>query len=1108
MHTEYSLLKGACKLKCLIENVKKIGQKAIAITDFVNLFGAVKFFNECVHNDVKPIIGCELLISDDEGVSFSKCSEFADVHSIIVLCVNKVGYENLVKLVSFSNISVADEFVAITPAFLKNHSSGLIALSGGLNSEVAHVFFDSGYNFAKSVAKKYCNIFGKNNFFLELQNHSLFQEKQLNECLIKLSKDLNLNLVVTNNVHYVKKSDFIIQKILNCIKFSKTLNDKTLKQLPNSEFFLKTEEDIKKLFLNLDQAVQNSVKIANRCHFKFEFEQVKVPKFNFNSLEVNKKLLFEEAKKGLSEKYGEKPDLLVTKRFFYELDVVIKMNFVDYFLIVYDYVNYAKKKGIKVGPGRGSAAGSLLAFCLNITSIDPMEYDLSFDRFLNFNRKKMPDFDVDFCNERRNEVIDYVIKKYGSDRVARVVTFGTLAARAAVRDVARVFGVNLQVADRIAKLVPVKFKSSLKNAINESVQLRNLIDSDEIAREVLEKACLVEGLLKNTSMHAAALILSSKKLDSYVPLLKHQNIILTQYAMDDVTQLGFLKMDFLGLRNLTLIGNCEKAIKKIIPDFDVGKINKFDEKTFKLLSNGDSIGIFQLESNLTREILSRIKPCKISDLMIVMSLNRPGPSQFIETFIKNRRNSKISVHLNEKMNSILKSTYGVIVYQEQVMKIFREVAGYSFGRTDLVRKAITEKNFTLIEKERDIFLFGFKNNNDEVESIGAVNLGVDKLVAEQIFDKLTKFSAYAFNKSHAAAYSLIAYTAAYLKANFTQYYMISLLNSVVFNGVGNTKLNFYLNECNRLKIKVLNVNVNLSGVKFEILKSGSIIFPFSAVKGVGKALAEQIVIERNKKGQFNSIQDFINRMAVRNLNKIAFSSLLQKGAFSDFLDEHFNEKDVLKFKNELSKFNFAKQEINGQISLFNVVKNHQICEAKICEAKKNLSEFEIVAEVISVKQILNESSEIKFLSLTLLSCFKIFNCLIKNDFFLNLNFKLTLNDFFIFRCSKFKIKNKNLIFVNEVNCLSKMSGLNWNLVIKLENLYKNQNFLVNLIDFLNKNLGESSVFFVFNNFKGLFKKKEVPKVKLSLQMLLKLKNLVGAKSFAVVKNGFKFNYNV
>lgn len=1092
-HTEFSLLSGVCRLNKLVERVKSFGQTAVAITDECNLFGVVKFVRACKKVGLKPIVGCEILVCGSES-SFG-----SNKFKLVVLCENRTGYENLVKIVSFAHTQKANELVMVSFKFLAEHSQGLIVLSGGLSGEVANAFFNAGIDYAKKIVKNHVKIFGKNNFFLELQNHGLADEKKLNEALATISTELGLNLVATNNVHYVDRVDAVVHKTLSCIKFSRLLSDDNFKVLPNDEFFLKTELEMKQLFRGFEIAVENTQKIANRCCFELEFGKFQLPKFKVDEVVSSKQLLLKKAIRGLETKYKNKNKLSeqVLKRFAYEFEVVVKMGFVDYFLIVQDYVNFARTQGIVTGPGRGSGAGSLLAFCLNIIEIDPIEYGLSFERFLNPERKKMPDFDIDFCTERRQEVLNYVIKKYGEDCVAQIVTFGTFAAKAALRDVARVLGPDEnKLVDEMAKLVPNRLKINLKEAVCESAELKNLIETNSCAARIFKTACLIEGYLKNTSTHAAALVFAPNNLGSYVPLTKHENVVLTQYAMDDVAALGFLKMDFLSLRNLTILGNCEKIIQQRIDSkFSIEKINLADKTTFDLLSRGDSIGVFQFESKMTRTILKKFKPNKLEHLINIMALNRPGPLQFVDIFLNGEKADKefygANINSNLKIKQILAPTNGIILFQEQVMQIFREVAGYSFGRIDLIRRAMSEKNEQLIKKEREIFLFGFKNAAGEVESVGAVNLGVDLLEAEQIFEILTKFSSYAFNKSHAAAYSLIVYRTAYLKANFLNIYMACLMNSVVLTN--RTKLLEYLAECKRLNVEILPLNINTTTVFFEVLKNNCLSFSFLAVKGVGQVLAQQIVDER-KFMKFSSIKNFFERMASKNLSKFAVNCLVKNGAFSEF--EKKEEAVLQKAAQFLNNFQGRRLENKGQISLF-LNQNEAISEKKI---------YKFVAKVLSIKHVAEKVGRSKLVFLKLFSRFKKTSCLVDETLFNSLKFKICLGHYFKFSCVEIAMSSTKILQAEKIEELSEEISSNLMLLVRinLKRLDKLQKLKKLFLEFA----GDCSVFFVFfNEAKGtnIFQNRGLKKIKLCYEVLSEFEKIFGVEHIKIEIKKSHFN---
>ena len=910
LHTNYSLLNGVCKIKDLAEKLEQIGQKAVAITDHFNLFGAIKFYEELKKRGIKPIIGCEINVELKLDLSLPVEERFCH---LVVLCENKKGYENLVKIVSFANLKRVNKTAIINFNFLRKHKEGLIFLSGCLKGIIAKYLFYKGYDYAKKVAVFLREEFSKDYFFLEMQYHGLMKEKLLNDAILNISKETGLEVVATNNVHYLEKKDALTKEVLGCIKNFKVLDLKHFKKNSSLEYYLKTFKEMEEIFSNCKQAIINTNKIAKRCNFDFEFGKIYIPNFKTDENISSKDFLIKKAKKGLLLKYGKNPSKEIIKRFCKEINVIVKMGFVDYFLIVCDYVQYAKNSGILVGPGRGSGAGSLIGFCLGITEVDPIKYNLSFDRFLNIYRAKMPDFDIDFCNEKRQMVIDYVIEKYGSENVARIITFGSLAAKAAVRDVGRVLGLSYDFVDGLIKMFPFKHNITLKEALSESLSLKQLFLKDENVKLLFKISMQVEGLLKNTSIHAAAIVITKQKLDEIIPLYKTDNIITTQYSMQDIEKLGILKMDFLGLRNLTILSKCEKLIKEREKNFSIFNISFDDEKTFKMLSIGDSIGVFQLESFGMRMALKKIMPKCLEDVMALLALNRPGPSRFIDEYVKNRKKYNGIKFLNKNMGEILNETYGVIVYQEQVLKIFKDIAGDSMQNIDRIRRIISKKEIEKNEEERNFFVYGRTSEQKYLNCVGAVNNGILEKDALKIFDSLLKFALYAFNKSHAAAYSIISYKTAYLKCNYFIEYMVCLLNSVINN---KDKLKIYIRECKEKNVKILSVDVNFSEQFFKMEDENAIRIGFLAVKNVSLNLANLVVKERNKKN-YVSLEDFLVRILYneneRDVSKNAIKSLKEAGAFLKFGEiKNFDGF----FENVLQQVKFKKREIKGQLSLF------------------------------------------------------------------------------------------------------------------------------------------------------------------------------------------------
>lgn len=932
LHTEYSLLDGACKIDTLVSHIKNIGQKAVAITDHGNMFGAMQFYHMCKKERIKSIIGCEVYVAPRLCSDRVKNIDSSPYH-LVLLCENYTGYKNLIKMVSEAYTKGFYYKPRIDVELLKKHHDGLIALSGCLAGEIPRAILNNDYDRAKKVAITYSDIMGKNNFFLEIQDHNISDQIKVKNQLLKISRETGIELVATNDVHYIKKDDAHMQKVLLCIQTAKTLDEKNSMELPTEEFYVKTEREMLDLFSMYDNAVENTGKIADRCNLEFEFGKIHIPKFITPNAQNNKEFFVEKAKEGMERKYGKVIDRAIIERFNYELNIVEFMGFIDYFLIVYDYVNYARKNNIAVGPGRGSGAGSLLAYCLNITDIDPIKYDLLFERFLNPDRITMPDFDIDFCNERRQEVIDYVIKKYGVDHVAQIITFGTLAARAAIRDVGRVMGIRYDVVDKIAKAIPSKIGTTLDSALEDSEKLKELVNSDITIKKMYETACKIEGMPRNTSTHAAAVVITDKPLTEYVPLAKNDDIIVTQYPMNDIADLGLLKMDFLGLRNLTIVNYAEKIIQNRVKNFSIKNIPVDDSKTFEMLSLGKSTGVFQFESAGMRQVLKKVKPNCLEDLIAVISLYRPGPSKFIDTFVKNRRKPESIKYISLKLEKILKVTYGVVIYQEQVMQIFREISGYSYGRADLVRRAIAKKQVDVMERERHFFIYGKKNKNGFIECIGAINNGFSKKVAEKIFDTISSFASYAFNKSHAAAYSMVSYQTAYLKCHFRLEYMAALLNSVIDFG---DKLIEYLNECKQMKINVLCPDINESNENFTVINQNTIRFGLLAVKRVGQGLVNSIIEERHN-NKYSSLENFITRMKQREINRHAILSLIQCGAFDEI---GTTRKEMIQnYESILKRCQNKRSEAKGQLSLFESESINLYNESNDIKLKNEVEEY-------------------------------------------------------------------------------------------------------------------------------------------------------------------------
>lgn len=870
LHTEYSLLDGACRIGEIVARAKELGQKSIAVTDHGVLYGAVAFFKECQKQGVKPIIGCEVYVAPR--------SRFDKVHGVdseryhlVLLCENETGYKNLTKLVSDAWIDGFYTKPRIDRELLEKHHEGIIALSGCLFGEVARKITENNFSEALETAKWYKETFGENNYFLEVQNHGMIEEREVIEGVVTISRQLGIPVVATNDVHYTVKEDADIQRVLIAIQTNKVVGDDNALDFENDEFYLKSGDEMLEAFKDYPEAVSNTVKIAERCNFEFEFGVTKLPLFDA-PVEDHKVFLRNECLRGLNSLFGTIPEKYLNQ-LDYELSVIDKMGFNDYFLIVADFIKFAKSKGIPVGPGRGSAAGSLAAFALGITGIDPIENNLLFERFLNPERVSMPDIDIDFCYERRGEVIDYVNNKYGTDRVAQIVTFGTLQAKAAVRDVARALGFPYSTGDIVAKQITRDFPD-IKTALEKNPELKAIYSEDENVKKVIDAAMRLEGMPRHASTHAAGVVITRNEVSSYVPLAKNGDQTVTQFTMTEIEQLGLLKMDFLGLRTLTVINDAVEDVKKSVPDFDISVIPLDHKKVFTEMSRGNTLGIFQCESSGMTNLIVNMRPERFSDIAAAIALYRPGPMFFIDSYLINRKHPENIKYRTPLLKDILDETNGCMVYQEQVMQVFRTLAGYSYGRADVVRRAMSKKKRDVMENERNIFINGLCDENGSVLIEGAVRRGIDAETADAIFSDMISFASYGFNKSHTAAYGLIAYQTAYLKVEYPKEFMAALLTSVI-GDVSKTAL--YIEECNRLGIKVLSPHVNRSGARFSVNES-DIVFPLLSIKNTGRALISKIEKERKESGKFKSFWDFCKRIYGTELNRRALESLIKAGA--------------------------------------------------------------------------------------------------------------------------------------------------------------------------------------------------------------------------------------
>ena len=902
LHTEYSLLDGACRINDLVKRVKELGQNAVAITDHGVMYGAIHFYKACRKEGIKPIIGCEVYVSPRKHTD--KIAELdRENRHLVLLCENETGYRNLMKLDSLAWTEGLYYKPRVDMEMLEKYHEGLIALSACLAGEVPRALVRNNYDEAKKIALRYREIFGANNFFLELQNHGIDEEERITPYLIKLSEECGVPLVATNDCHYINKEDSRLHHVLLCIQTAHTIQDKIPLGFPTDEFYLKSEEEMLSLFPK--EAVENTQKIADRCNVEIEFGKLKLPRFDVPDNKDHLEYFREECYKGLQQHYGENPEQTLIDRLEYEIATVAKMGYVDYYLIVADYVNYAKSKGIPVGIGRGSGAGSLAAYCMNITGLDPIRYDLLFERFLNPERVSMPDFDVDFCKDRRQEVIDYVIDKYGSDRVAQIAAFGTMAAKGAVRDVGRALGLPYALCDRVAKLTPSDLGMTIPKALQVSGELQSLYNSNGQVKELIDTAIPLEGTPRHTTTHAAGVVITDKPVSDYVPLAKNDDVIVTQFDMTTLDELGLLKMDFLALRNLTVLNDAQKLVRRKQPDFSVDKIPDNDKKVFELYANADTEGVFQFESAGMKDTLLKLKPENIEDIIAVISLYRPGPMDSIGRYIENRHHPEKITYKHPLLEPILKVTYGCIVYQEQVMQIFRSLAGYSLGRADIVRRAMSKKKKSVMEEERKVFIYGIDGEVD-----GCMKRGVPESVAEEIFAEMESFASYAFNKSHAACYAVLSYQTAYMKCYYPCEYMAALLTSVLGD---RGKIAVYVDECTAKNIQVLPPNVNESDVGFTVQDS-NIRFGLKAVKNIGRGLIETIIRERQKE-KYTSFYDFCDRAYCREMNVRALENFIKSGALDGL---GANRRQMLESSKRFLDMIGADREraIDGQLDLF------------------------------------------------------------------------------------------------------------------------------------------------------------------------------------------------
>lgn len=911
IHSEFSLLDGANRIKDLPVRAKELGMKAMAITDHGVMYGVIDFYKACKKEGIKPIIGCEVYVAS--RTRFDKEAQDKKYYHLILLAKNNKGYQNLSKLVSLGFTEGYYYKPRIDLEILEKYHEGIICLSGCLAGAVSQAILNGNIEEAENVAKWHHNVFGED-YYLEIQNNGVKEQVMVNQKIIQIARRLNIPIVATNDAHYLKKEDAYNHEVLLCIQTGKRITDEDRMRFETDELYVKSPEEMSEYFKNFPDAIENTVKIAEKCNVEFEFGHTILPNYDVpeeyaTHYDYFKKLCDD----GIKKRYGENPSQEILDRAAYELKIISQMGYVDYYLIVWDYINYAKSVGIPVGPGRGSGAGSILAYAIGITDIDPMKYNLLFERFLNPERISMPDFDVDFCYERRGEVIDYVERKYGKDHVSQIITFGTMSARMVIRDVGRALDMPYAECDKLAKMIPNELHITIKKAMEQNKELRDLYESDDEIHKMLDIAMALEGMPRQASTHACGIVITKEPVDTYVPLYVRDGQISTQFIMTTLEELGLLKMDFLGLRTLTVIQDAIDLVKEnrgIDVEFDK---DMNDPKVYKLWQNGESIGIFQFESQGMTNFMKELKPDCLEDIIAGVSLYRPGPMDQIPRYISNKKNPDNAEYTHPSLIPILNVTYGCMVYQEQVMQIVRDLAGYSLGRADLVRRAMGKKKLDVMAKEREYFIHGQADENGNVVIKGCIRNGIDEASANKIFDEMAEFAKYAFNKSHAAAYAVVSYRTAYLKAYYPEEFMAATLNSFLGNL---DKIPMYIDECKRLNIDILKPDINKSFTKFTV-DNGKIRFGLGSVKNVGIAAVNAIVKEREENGNYESFTDFCERMKNEAVNKKCIESLIRAGAFDQF--EQTRATLLASFESILDTIqDTSRKSFAGQVTMFDL----------------------------------------------------------------------------------------------------------------------------------------------------------------------------------------------
>ena len=917
VHTEFSLLDGACRINGMMDRVKELGQTAIAITDHGVMYGCIDFYKAAKAAGIKPIIGCEVYVARRRMADRVHGID-NDPYHMVLLCENRKGYENLCLLVSeaFTNGFYGKPRVDLE--LLRKYHEGLIATSACLAGAIPQYLMNEDYEAAKAYALQLADIFGPERFYLELQDHGIQEQLAVNQGVMRIARETGLPMIVTNDAHYLRKDDAEMQDVLLCVQTGKTVDDENRMRFQTEEFYLKSEDELRQLFPNCPEAIENTAKIAEMCNLEFVFNEYHLPSFPVPEGYTNEQYFRKLCYEGFEERYQNPPESYL-ERLEYEISVISRMGYVNYYLIVWDFINYAKEQGIPVGPGRGSGAASIVAYCMHITEVDPMQYALIFERFLNPERVSMPDFDTDFCQERRGEVIEYVMRKYGADHVAQIATFGTMAARGAIRDVGRALNFTYAETDVVAKLVPTTLHITLKEALEVSAQLKEKYDSDDRVKKLIDTSMKLEGMPRNTSTHAAGVVITAEPVCNYVPLSRNDDTIVTQYTMTTIEELGLLKMDFLGLRNLTVIQDAENQIRKFDPDFRIDRVPEDDPETFAMLAEGKTQGVFQLESAGITGVCVNMKPTSIEDLTAIVALYRPGPMDSIPQFIACKQDPRKIRYKTPHLEPILKVTYGCIVYQEQVIAIFQQLGGYTMGQADNIRRAISKKKMKVIEAERKVFVYG-----DPAQNIpGCIANGVSETAAQSIYDEIVEFANYAFNKAHAVCYAVVSYQTAYLKCHYPRQYMAALMTSVLDSA---TKISGYIAECKELGIPVLPPDVNRSEDHFSV-EEDAIRFGMGAVKNVGRGLIRSMAAKRREDGPFRSMEDFLERMA-EDLNKRAVENFIKCGALDGF--GHTRSALLAVYEAMMDNVSASKKKnLDGQIGLFSLLEGEDQAAAAI-----------------------------------------------------------------------------------------------------------------------------------------------------------------------------------